>query len=94
VEDGFEIGSESGVILVCKVGDGTALPAGTALLVELSGVGDEIASMVEFPPEFLLNLPEARHCPSSPIFYTRPIMTRRCSCSKNLAILITPPAGA
>jgi hypothetical protein len=69
VEDGFEIGSDAGVIMVCKVGDDTALPVGTALLVELSVVGDEIASMVEFPLEFLWdNLPEARHLPNFAYF--------------------------
>jgi hypothetical protein len=69
VEDGFEISSEAGVIMVCKVGDGTALPVGTGLLVELSGVGDEIASMVEFPLEFLWgNLDGARHSPGFAYF--------------------------
>jgi hypothetical protein len=69
VEDGFEISSESGVITVRKVDDGTELPAGTALLIELSGVGDEIAGMVEIPVEFLwLNLAGARHSPEFAYF--------------------------
>jgi hypothetical protein len=68
VEDGLEISSEAGTTVVCKVGDGTALPVGTGLLVELSGVDDE-ASMVEFPLEFLWgNLPEARHSPEFAYF--------------------------
>src|ERR1700678_4040625 len=64
VEDGLEISSDSGVITVGKVGGGTALPVGTALLIEFSGIDDEIASLVEMPVEYLwLNLAGARHAP-------------------------------
>jgi hypothetical protein len=95
VEDGFEIGSEAGVIMVCKVGDGTALLAGTGLLVELSGVDDEIASMVEFPLEFLWgNLPEARHLPKFAYFLHPTDYDSAVLMLKKLAILITPPDGA
>jgi hypothetical protein len=64
-DDGLEISSHAGTIMVCKVGDSTALPVGTALLIELDG-GPEIAGMIEIPLEYLwLNLAGAGHAPEN-----------------------------
>jgi hypothetical protein len=53
VEDGLEISSESGVIMICKVGEGvTAFPAGSASLMQMLG-GDEVALLGANPVDRL-----------------------------------------
>jgi hypothetical protein len=73
VEDGFEIGSESGVIKVCQVDEDVIdFPAGSASLTQMLG-DDDVVLLGSIPLEsFWLNLASARHSPEY-VYWLHPV---------------------
>jgi hypothetical protein len=74
VEDRLEISSESGVIMVCKVGEGqTALPVGSVVLTQMLGVDGIDVFEKHIPIEiFWTNLALWKHSPGY-VYWLHPV---------------------
>jgi hypothetical protein len=72
-DDGLEISSDVGTIMVCKVGDSTALPVGSVMLMQM--LGDDGIDVFEkhIPIEiFWTNLRLWKHAPEF-VYWMHPV---------------------